>query len=289
MFRIIVGIAQIESRSSRSIHPLRKKLVHVRVRFFVDRFRKICGHHVLSAIRFQVVPQSPVKSFLAQLVPQHVQHQSAFPIRVSVELAGIVEIVPHDRLRPKIWLPKPLSCALPSFILGLVPGEIVLAPHRLQEGREPFIEPNISPILAGHQIAKPLVSQFVRNQWILAGHVFRREQRMNQRRTCVRSSAGVLHSTRNELIHHGLRVFFPRIIHAKLFAEQLHHLWRSRITYFQPVASPLRRVIGHRLAPPAILRFIKFAGHHRDQIRRTWQVLLPRPGFQSIARFFHAD
>ena len=35
--------------------------------------------------------------------------------------------------------------------------------HHLHEGRHAFVEPGITPILAGDRIAKPLVSGLVRN------------------------------------------------------------------------------------------------------------------------------
>ncbi len=161
MFRGVIGVAQIKFRRSRSIDPLREKLIQVGMRFFFNRFRQVRGDHIFPAIHFQIMFQSAVKRIVAELVSQHVQHQPAFSVGISIKLARIIKVMPHNWLGPQIWLPEPLAHAGPTLIFRLVLRKIVLRPQSLHERRKAFVQPDISPVLASHQIAEPLVAKFM--------------------------------------------------------------------------------------------------------------------------------
>ena len=106
--RLVVGIADIEFRRTRSVNPLIEKLIDVCVCGFFNRFGQIRRDYILAAIHFQIVFQSSIELFGAKLMAKHVQSPAAFVIGVAIELAGIVEVVTNDRFGVEIaaWRTK---------------------------------------------------------------------------------------------------------------------------------------------------------------------------------------
>ena len=158
VFRGVIGVAEVELGSARAVNPLVEKLADIGVGGFLNGFDEIRGHHIFSAIDLQIMFQRAVEGLFAQLMPQHVQHPAALVVNVAVEFRGIVKIETHNRLIVKIRLREPLPRVVPPAVFALILGKMRLAPHRLAEGGETFIEPDIAPILGGDQIAEPLVS-----------------------------------------------------------------------------------------------------------------------------------
>ena len=58
-------------------------------------------------------------------------------------------------------LPHPGRLRAPAGVGGVVWAILMLFPKRRHEGGESFVEPKIRPILAGGQIAEPLMAHFV--------------------------------------------------------------------------------------------------------------------------------
>ena len=191
--------------------------------------------------------------------------------------------MPHDRFVPHVVASEPLPRVVPAFVIGLILAEVGFGPHSFQKCCEPLVEPDVPPILAGDQIAEPLVPELVGDQVVFSREIFGSQPGMNKRSARVGCSAGILHAAGNEVIHHDLRVFFPRIIDAKFFAEQLHHCWSAAIVDREAVATSLGRVVGNRDAAPGLFHFVKLTGDHSDQVGGTEDGLLPIPGLQTLA------
>ena len=189
----------------------------------------------------------------------------------------------HDGLAPKIRAIEPSARTFPALVISLIPSVVRFAPDGLHEGGEALVEPDVAPVLAGDQIAEPLVPELVRDQGVLAGGVFGSQLGMNERSAAVGGGAGVFHAARDEIIHHDLRVFFPGIIDAQLLAEEIHHRGRAAIVDGEAVSSALRRIVGDGDAAPGVLQFVEFAGHNGDEIRGTGDGFLPIPGLQPFA------
>ncbi len=119
------------------------------------------------------------------------------------------------------------------------------APDHFEKRGKTFVQPDVAPVFAGHQVAEPLMRELVGNQRIFIARKFGNELRILQRAAGIGRRAGIFHSSRDEIIDHALSVFFPRIIHAKFLAEDLHHRWRPLVIGQQAVAASLRRVIRH--------------------------------------------
>ena len=115
VFGVVVGVAEIELGSARTIEPLAEKSIDVSVRGFFDGFGEIGGHHVFAAVDFEIVLEAKIESVVAELVAEHVKNPAAFRVGVAVELAGIIEVMANDGLVVSIGLPEPLAIALPPF------------------------------------------------------------------------------------------------------------------------------------------------------------------------------
>jgi len=112
---------------------------------------------------------------------------------------------------------------------------------------------------------------------------------MNEGSAGVGGGAGILHAAGDEIIRHDLRVFFPGVVHAKFFAEQLHHGRSAAEVDREAVAAPLGRVISDRDAAPGVFHFVEFTGDNGDQVGGAGDRLFPVPGFQSFAGVADAD
>src|SRR5260370_13807435 len=157
--------------------------------------------------------------------------------------------MPHERLVPQIATSDPRARAIPSLVISLILAEVRFCPYRFQERGEAFVEPAVAPILAGDQIAEPLVPELVRDQVIFAGEVFGGELGMHERSAGVGGSAGILHAAGDEIIDHNLRIFFPGVVDAKFFAEYLHHRRSASVVDVKAAAASLPPLIAYRDAP----------------------------------------
>ena len=113
------------------------------------------------------------KSVVAQLLAEHLQHQAGFAVNISGVVHGIVEIMRDDGHAEQAPLAHPGRLRAPAGVGGVVRAVLVLFPKRGHEGGESFVEPEIRPILAGDQIAEPLVAHFVGDQAVGAFQAFR--------------------------------------------------------------------------------------------------------------------
>src|SRR5260370_14025137 len=248
------------------------------MRGFFDGFGEIGGDNILTAIPFEIVLQGTVESVFTELVAKHVEDPSSFAVSVAVEFARIVEVVAHDRFVPEIAACEPLAGIVPTLVIGLVFAEVRFGPYRLHESGKTFVKPDIAPIFAGDEIAEPLVTEFVRDQVVLASEIFGSELGMNEGRAGVRGGAGVFHATGDEIIDHDLGVFFPWVVDADFFAEEIDHGRRATVVNREAVAATLWRVIGDRDARPRLFHFVKFARDYSEQVRGTGDGLFPVPG-----------
>ena len=85
----VVAIAQIELWRSRTVDPLIEEFVDVDVGRLFDRLPKICRHHVIAAVDFQVVLQGVVKDLVTKLVMKHVQYPAGLFVSVSIKFAFV--------------------------------------------------------------------------------------------------------------------------------------------------------------------------------------------------------
>src|SRR5207253_11278509 len=55
----------------------------------------------------EVALEPAIKTVVAKLIPQHVEHPAAFRVGVAVEFARIIKVVTHDGLVEQIGLREP--------------------------------------------------------------------------------------------------------------------------------------------------------------------------------------
>jgi hypothetical protein len=197
--------------------------------------------------------------------------------------------VANNGLGVEISIGEPLASAIPTLGIGFVFAEMRFRPHVFHECSKAFVEPDVAPVLAGDQITEPLVAEFVGDEAVLAGDVFGSELWMLQRIAGVRGGAGVFHAAGNEIIDHGLRVFFPRIVDAELRAEEFEHLGSAAVIDGEAVAAAFGSVVGDGHPAPGVLHFVEFAGDDGDQIGRARLGFFPRPGLHAVGGVGDAD
>ena len=206
------------------INPLIKKSVEAPPRKFF--------HHAVQVFRLNIAKLETLKvsldaaaiKVLAQLAAQHVQHPTAFRIRQKAELLlRIAPIATHNRVG-LVRLAENAFGALIHAVAHRVRSVLMPFVQRVVIRREAFVQPQVRPILAGDQIAKPLVGYFVRNQALAAAQRlgFNRMERavVQYRQRCV------FHSAPTEIIHADLIILCPRVRHADLAFKKAHDLLR---------------------------------------------------------------
>ena len=245
---------------------------------FLHGFDKIRSDDVFAAVHFKVVLETAIKGVFTKLVAKHGKNPAALGVSITIKLAGIVEVVADDRLVEKIALAEPLARAFPAFIIGLILAVMSLRPHILHKRREALVEPDVAPIFAGDEVPEPLVAEFVGDEAVLIGVEFGGNLGMIERATGVGGGAGIFHASSDEVIHHDLRVFFPGVVDAELFAEEINHGGSAAVVDGETIAAAFRDVVSDRHAAPGILCFIELTGNYRDEIGRTGNGFAPSPG-----------
>ncbi len=185
MRRIVVRVTHAKFRRPGAVNPLMEELIHVDRRGFFDGLLQVIGDHVLAAIDFEIVVKAAEEIIVAELRAQHLQHPAALRVDVAGKLDHVVRIARHDghsveaaRTRPSAL--KPATLVLPEFIGGVVRAVIRFGPVVLKIRSEALVQPKIRPVLAGNQIAEPLVRQFVRIEAVRAFAFFGGKFRIHQ-------------------------------------------------------------------------------------------------------------
>src|SRR5262249_52655825 len=78
----------------------------------------------------------------------------------------------------------------------------VFAPEVFGIGGKTFIQPDLSPVFARHQIAPPLMRQFMGDDVVIV--YIERGAIVEQTAVCKGRSRGVLHCAAEKIVHHNL-------------------------------------------------------------------------------------
>src|SRR5436190_1426463 len=127
----------------------------------------------------------------SKLATEHVQDPSALWIRkITKHLMRVIKVSAHDRIRV-IGDASDLTGAAVKLIEHVIAAVFVFVIESLVICREAFVEPDLTPILAGDKVAKPLMGHFVSNEALAVADVFggiRKEGAVSQ---C--GATGILH------------------------------------------------------------------------------------------------
>ena len=154
---------------------------------------------------------------------------------------------------------------------------VVLGEERLEVRGEALVEPDVRPVLAGQEIAEPLVGQLVRDQAVVV--VLERGDLVVQRGRRSSSWPRCSPCRRPELGYAHLGVLGVRIGLADLLAEETDH---RRGLAHEPPGGRLVDVLGHvvvdrQVADPVVIdREIRCG--QRDQVADVGDVHLPVVG-----------
>ena len=151
-------------------------------------------------------------------------------------------------------------------------------------GGETFVQPDVAPILAGDQVAEPLMGQLVSDQPLAAADVFGVSG--EERVIGQGGDAGVFHAARHEIVDAHLRVFGPRIRHADFLLEKSHHIFGALKGVGRFVDLGGRRVKRERNVFMLVLDLLEITGQQRHQIRDMRFVLPPAHRHQASVSVF---
>ena len=211
-------------------------------------------------------------------------HKSVFPEHF---LGGVVFAVDH-RSGVTAAAGEALTVAVKAVAhlieTILVAGEQV----RVIRGKS-LVEPDMAPVLAGDEVAEPLVRQLVSHQPLAAADVFRLIA--EQRGGVERGLTGVFHAAPVEVLHANLVVLRPRIRHADFLFKKLHARLRvaERVGGVGEVGR--RGPERHRQVAVLLLDALEVTGDKRDEVVDVRLVLTPlddaqaRVGIDGIADF----
>jgi len=193
---------------------------------FLDRRPEVGRFHHAMLIDLDVAVECSPKELVAQFEPQLMQNAAALGIGMGVEHdVGVVVAVVDDRAADRFVLGKVATGFVAPLPCRLIPPQILLGPQCGEIGGEAFIEPQFAPILAGDDVAPPLMRELVGDQ-VVAGNVQVRLV-VVQRAEIERGGRGVFHPSPGILVDADLRVLRPWVAVADLAGKERHHLRRA--------------------------------------------------------------
>ena len=100
------------------------------------------------------------------MLPEQVKDIRAFLIdERPIARGGPIPVWEHERAiaagRSHVFIPDPRAFDVPTIGLWSEPVLVVRGGH---ERRETFVQPEVRPVPAGHEIPPPLVGKFVRDE-----------------------------------------------------------------------------------------------------------------------------
>jgi hypothetical protein len=209
----------------------------------------------------------------AELAAQHVQHPRALRVGEVVEhLLRLAELPPHDAPRLVLVRENAFGRAVQGVKRFVRAAEVAL-PEPIVVGGKALVQPDLAPVLARHEVAEPLVSQLMRDEAVAAEQVLRLGG--EERAVVQRGEAGVLHAAPVVVVDGGLAILRPRVVHANLALEKLHHVLG--------VAEGVRgggEVAGRgpklqRDVAVLVLDFLQLPGDQRDEVGHVRLLLHP--------------
>ena len=225
---------------------------------------------------FKIGLHDPAIEIFAELAADHVQNPAPLGIRMEAELVvGAVKVAAHDGVS----------------VVGLVQDGVGITAHLVEEsiapvfmtgvkrvvvGGKTFVQPEMRPILARHEVAKPLMRQFVRHE---AGAVAEVLRNVAEERAVIENRhRRVLHAAPAEVFDAHLIILRPRIEDADLLLEKIHHVLRS--TKGTLCLGDLRRgrPEGHRDVAMRVFDLLEVTGTERDEVIHVRLVLEPAHG-----------
>ena len=139
---------------------------------------------------------------------------------VSKLLHGVGKGAVHHRGGIAVFTDEPSRILIHLIKKGIATMEMFFK-ESIVVSSEAFIEPEVAPVLAGYQITKPLMRQFVGNQTLAGAKIFCVS--CEQGAIGKRCQTGVFHASGHKIIHTNLIVFIPRVGDSDGFLEKCHH------------------------------------------------------------------
>ena len=254
------------------VHPLVPEPGEVFARRPQEGFPEVVGGRAAEGIIAEIAPDPGPEPLRPEIAEQHAQHERAL---------GIDVVRGQGRERhasPRVDL-QVLAVLVEVVIVRGMGSELrspVLAGHELGE---PFVEPEVRPVLGRDIVPEPLMRELVRDQDPLVpgavqiGPVVR--EPVHERR-----GADVLHAP-EEVRHGGLGVLRPRIAESREPRVDVDHVGGDAEQAAGPGAVRAVDVVVHGNAPPGVAEPDQRGDDQRHEIRGAGLVLAPRHGVKA--------
>ena len=222
--------------------------------------------------------------FFAQLRTQHVQHPASFLVNEVIELFHRPVVFAEDDRLIVIRDPGDAPGAAIKSVKHRVASVFLFVIEQGVKCGEPFVEPEMAPILAGDEVAEPLMRQFVRDESFAVADIFG----LVPEKGPVRQGrdARVFHPAHHEIAHHDLKIFGPGIRHADFLFKKRHHVLRVAKGVLGFADFRRRCVKGERDIFVTVFDLLEMPGDEGEQIIDVRLVLHPAHGGQTVWPFF---
>ncbi|MCG3160035.1 MAG: hypothetical protein JMDDDDMK_01067 [Acidobacteria bacterium] len=209
---------------ARAVKPLIEEPVQIPPRRLFNRGFEIVGLGVPEFVLVQVMRQRSEERVVAQFPPEHIQHALAFFVSVPVHHVFGKTIAVRDN---RSAVARAIFAQVSQEVLEqnearLVASARVFIPEVFAVSRKAFVEPDVRPVFASHQIAPPLMRQFVRDDVVVTQ--INRRVVVQQAAVGEGRSRSVLHRAEQKVVHQNLRVFRIWISVSELVLEEFDHL-----------------------------------------------------------------
>ena len=272
---VVPAPAVLQHGMARFEKPLLEKRLAVNPARVREGAAEIFPFHGRVAVLREVLLDAPKERRIAQLAAQGVQDRAALGVGVAVEHGiGVGIHIGRDGALVAARLIKVAAhVAVYLAVVGML-APAMLHVERLKESGKALVEPRLAPVLARHQIAKPLVGQLM---GVEAGHVAKPRAKVRQCSHSQGRGRDILHPAA-KVVHRVLGVLGPGVLHARDRGEELQHVGRvaEAGVYFVGVAP--RHHIPQRHSAPLILLDIKGASHQREEVGGVGLAHLPLHG-----------
>ena len=284
--RRVPRIVHLQLRHSAVVQPLVEKLIERKPRLLLQHRLQIIRRHNPVPVPLHIRMDALAVQLRPEPAADHVQHPRALRIHAVAELLHRVAVVaPHDRLC--VRRREDALRLFPHLEQHRIAPVALLLVERGVVRRKAFVQPQVRPVAARHQIAEPLVRRLVRVEPVqraeLLGVILKKQARRLKR------AARVLHSARGEIEAIHLVVFVPCKGHADLALEKPDDLRGVAKRIFRLLLFRRRHEHRERQRAGLALDLVKKSRGHRHEVIHMRLVLLPVPRIQPVHVLLPAD
>ena len=276
--QFVPRILHLELGVAREVDPLIEELREGPPAEFLEDLDEVLGDHGLVAVALEVGLHAFPIEILSQFGAQHVEDPGSLRIGPEAELLHGIAVARVDHGSGVLVVPEDALGAAMQSVLEVVVAQQLPGVEQRVVGREALVEPEMTPVTAGDQVAEPLVGGLMGVEAAAAAQVlagFREEGACGQG-----GQAGVLHSAHHVIDGAGVVVLVPGVGNPDFLFEVGQDLDGVPEGAGQLVLLGGGHVEGDGKVAVLALHLGEVAGHEGDEVVDVGLVLEPVKGHQ---------